>query len=135
MRGIVVEKYCKIRENESKNFADILKTNKLYDKETKYLLCPNCHIYCVGYLSSKLIEEYYNRWWCKNCISSINYHDYDVDIDDKDKYQIYKLWGLDALSTLTNESIRTLKRFVASYFKSSCVSKKDKCPYFNFFDE
>ncbi len=124
-----------INKVDNKNFIDILKVNKIYDKETKYLLCPNCHLYRVEFLNLTLIKEYNQRWRCKNCASNINYSDYDMDLDDKDKYQIYKFWGIDALCILTNKNARTVIRFVASYFKSGCVSKKDKCLYFDFFDK
>ena len=121
-------------ENEKKNFNDILKNNKLYDEETKYLLCPECHRYSVIYSTSSY-KEYDKRWWCNHCLDVIIYQDYDLDISDKDKYHIYKLWGAEALSIFTNKSMKKTIGFVASYFKNCCVTKKDKCLYFDFFKE
>lgn len=124
-------------EDEKKNLRDILKDNKLYDQETKYLLCPECHRYSVEYSSRLEIENDKNdkKWWCNNCLDAIIYHDYDIDLSDKDKYHIYKLWGADALSIFTNKSMKKTIEFVASYFRNSCVSKKDKCLYFDFFKD
>ena len=123
-----------ITNNDKKNLQDILKDNKLYDKDTKSLLCPECHLYYVDYYTSTY-KEFDKRWWCHNCLDVIIYRDYGIDLSDRDKYQIYKLWGAEALSVLTNESMKKTIGFVASYFKYSCVSKKDKCLYFDFFKE
>jgi hypothetical protein len=115
------------------NFNDYIKDNKIYIKDIKYLLCPKCHRYCVEFTA-----DYYTKrktWWCHNCLIDINYIDYDLGLSDKDKYQIYKLYGIDALKTFTNESTKQISKFVASYFKNSCMAKKDKCVYFNFFKE
>ena len=121
-------------EDEKKNFNDILKNNKLYDEETKYLLCPRCNRYSVQYSTSSY-KEYDKRWWCNHCLDVVIYRDYDLDISDKDKYHIYKLWGVEALSIFTNKSMKKTIGFVASYFKNCCVTKKDKCLYFDFFKE
>lgn len=118
-----------VNGEEKKSFLDILKDNKLYDEETKYLLCSECYRYCVRYLYTS------EKWWCNHCIANITYHNHNLDISDKDKYHIYKLWGADALSTFTNESMKNTVKFVASYFRNCCVSKKDKCLYFDFFKE
>jgi hypothetical protein len=64
----------------------------------------------------------------------IIYRDYHLDISDKDKYHIYKLWGAEALSTFTNKSLKKTIGFVATYFRDCCMSKKDKCLYFDFFN-
>ena len=80
-------------------------------------------------------KEYDKRWWCNHCLDVIIYHDYDLDISDKDKYHIYKLWGTEALSIFTKKSMKKTIEFVASYFKNCCVAKKEKCLYFDFFKE
>lgn len=123
-----------IGEGEIKNFLDILKDNKLYYKDTKRLLCPECHRYSVEY-SISTCKEYDKIWWCDNCIKTINYRNYNIYLDDKDKYQIYKLWGVEALNILTKESMKKTISFISSYFKSGCIAKKDKCLYFDFFKE
>jgi len=123
-----------IGEGENKNFLDILKDNKLYHKDTKRLLCPKCHRYSVRY-SISTCKEYDKIWWCDNCINVISYRGYNIYLDDKDKYQIYKLFGVEALNILTKESIRKTISFISSYFKSGCIAKKDKCLYFDFFKE
>jgi hypothetical protein len=129
----IVEPKISVNIEEKENFNDFLKHNKLYIKDVKYLLCPNCHRYCADFMT----DSYKKRriWWCHNCLVDINYNDYDLDFSDKDKYQIYKLWGIDALKTFTGESTKQISKFVASYFKNSCMAKKDKCMYFNFFKE
>ena len=129
-------KPTKINEcsEDENSLRAILKDNKLYDKEIKSLLCPECHHYCVDYYTS-MFKEYDKRWWCHNCLDVIIYRDYNIDLSDKDKYQIYKLWGAEALSILTNESMKKTIGFVGSYFKYGCMSKKDKCLYFDFFKE
>lgn len=121
-------------EEENKNFLDILKDNKIYFKEPKRLLCPECYRYSVTY-STSTCKEYDKIWWCSNCIKIINYRNYNMRLDDKDKYQIYKLWGVDALNILTKESMTRTISFISSYFKNGCISKKDKCLYFDFFKE
>jgi ribosomal protein L37AE/L43A len=117
---------------EGENFLDILKDNKLYYKDTKKLLCPKCHRYSVTY-SISTCKEYDKIWWCDNCIKIVNYINYNIYLDDKDKYQIYKLFGVEALNMLTKESMRKTISFISSYFKSGCIAKKDKCLYFDFF--
>ncbi len=109
----------------------------MFNEETKYLLCPECHHHYVKYSSRLEIEngKHDKKWWCNNCLNPIIYHDYHLDISDKDKYHIYKLWGADALSIFTNKSMKKTIEFVASYFRNSCVSKKDKCLYFDFFKD
>lgn len=114
-------------------FNDFLKDNKLYNKDIKYLLCPKCHRYCVEFMTDSYKKR--KTWWCHNCFVDINYCDYVLDLSDKDRYQIYKLCGIDALKTFTNESTKQISKFVASYFKNSCMAKKDKCIYFDFFKE
>lgn len=123
-------------EYENKSFRDILKDNKLFSRETKYLLCPECRRYSVEYSTSNW-NKYDKKWWCNYCLEHIIYKDYDIDIDlsDKDKYHIYKLWGAEALSIFTQQSMKRTIGFVASYFKNSCVSKKYKCLYFDFFKD
>lgn len=134
INGSMPAKVTKISGDKKKNFFDILKDNKLYDKDTKNLLCPNCLLYSVKYSTSSY-KEYDKIWRCDNCFVVVNYRSYDVVLDDKDKYQIYKLWGVDAIRILTNESMKNTKRFIASYFKNSCITKKDKCLYFDFFKD
>lgn len=121
-------------EEEKKNFRDTLKNNKLYNDDTKYLLCPECNRYSVEYSASSYYKDS-KKWWCSRCTKKIIYHNYDIDISDKDKYHIYKLWGVDALSVLTSQSMKRTISFVGSYFKDCCVSKKDRCLYFDFFNE
>lgn len=121
-------------EEEKKNFRDTLKNNKLYNDDTKYLLCPECNRYSVEYSASSYYKDS-KKWWCSHCTKKIIYHDYDIDINDKDKYHIYKLWGVDALSVLTSQSMKRTISFIGSYFKDCCVSKKDRCLYFDFFKE
>lgn len=114
-------------------FHTFLKDNKLYNEENGYLVCPECNRYTVKYS----VDSYSNNstWWCEHCIKDIIYYGYDLEISDKDKYHIYKLWGIDALSVLTNESVNKSRKFVASYFKECCINKKDKCLYFDFFKD
>lgn len=107
---------------------------KILNEETKYLLCPGCNRYSVKYSTSNY-DKYDKKWWCNNCLDAIIYHDYDIDLSDRDKYQIYKLWGAEALSIFTNKSMKKTIEFVAYYFKNCCVSKKDKCLYFDFFKD
>lgn len=121
-------------ENKKKNFRYILKDNKLFNEDDKYLLCPECNHYSVKYSISNY-DKNDKKWWCNNCLSNIIYSDYHLDISDKDKYHIYKLWGVEALSIFTRQSMRKTIEFVASYFRNSCVSKKDKCLYFDFFKD
>lgn len=121
-------------ENKKKNFRDILKDNKLFNEDDKYLLCPECNHYSAKYSTSNYNKND-KKWWCNNCLDTIIYPDYHLDISDKDKYHIYKLWGADALSIFTRQSMRKTIEFVASYFRNSCVSKKDKCLYFDFFKD
>lgn len=121
-------------EDEKKNFRDILKDNKLFDEETKYLLCPECNRYSIKYSTSNY-DKHDKKWWCNYCLNPVIYPDYHLDISDKDKYHIYKLWGADALSIFTQQSMKKTIEFVASYFKNCCVNKKDKCLYFDFFKD
>lgn|SRR3990167_2387400 len=121
-------------EDQKKNFLDILNYNKLFNEETKYLLCPKCNHYSVVYSTSSY-DKNDKKWWCNNCLDAIIYHDYDIDLSDKDKYHIYILWGVDALSVFTRQSKERTIKFVASYFRSCCMSKKDKCLYFDFFKD
>ena len=122
------------KEDENKNFNDILKNNKLYYEDTRHLLCPECHRYSVAHSTSSY-DKYDTKWWCNRCLKAIIFHNYNLDISDKDKYHIYKLWGAEALSIFTNQSMKKTIGFVASYFKNCCVTKKDKCLYFDFFKD
>ena len=126
-------KYMLDREKIEK-FHKFLENNKLYNEDTKYLLCPECHRYSVEYSTSSY-REYDKRWLCNHCLDVFVYYDYNLDISNKDKYHIYKLWGAEALSIFTNKSMKRTIGFVASYFKDCCVTKKDKCLYFDFFKE
>jgi hypothetical protein len=123
-------------ENKEKEerFHKSLENNKLFNEETKYLLCPECNYYSVKYSTSNY-DKNDKKWWCNNCLTPIIYPDYHLDISDKDKYHIYKLWGAEALSIFTNKSLKKTIGFVGSYFKNCCVTKKDKCLYFDFFKE
>lgn len=125
--------YLTNKEKEE-NFHKSLEDNKLFNEETKYLLCPECNRYSVEYSTSSY-DKNDKKWWCNHCLNPIIYHDYHLDISDKDKYHIYKLWGAEALSIFTHKSLNKTIGFVASYFKGCCVSKKDKCLYFDFFKE
>lgn len=127
-------KYSTRNKDKEKNFSDIIKDHKLYDEETRYLLCPECNRYSVEYSTSSY-DKNDKKWWCNNCLDVIIYRDYNLDISDKDKYNIYKLWGVEALSIFIDRSMKKTIGFIASYFKNSCVAKKDKCLYFDFFKE
>ncbi len=115
-------------EGKIKRFHTFLKDNKLYDEKTKHLICPECYYYAV-----KFSVNYYtkiSKWRCERCAKYIIYSYYNLDLSDKDKYRIYKIWGIDALSLLTNKNIKETRKFVGSYFKDRCIAKEDKCPYF-----
>jgi hypothetical protein len=114
------------KEEKSYKFLDSL------FGDTKYLLCPKCNRYSVEYYASSF-DKNDKKWWCNHCIETIVYSDYHIDLTDRDKYQIYKLWGVDALSIFTKQSMKKTVGFVASYFRDCCIRKKDKCLYFDFF--
>jgi hypothetical protein len=116
---------------EIKKFHNFLKENRLYDDKKRYLICPRCYHYSVKFSKNSYANN--SSWWCDYCLDDIIYYGYNLEISDKDRYHIYKLWGADALSVLINENLKKTIRFVASYFKESCVVKKDKCLYFDFF--
>lgn len=122
------------KKDKTKSFKEILRDNKLFDDDTRYLLCPECNRYSVEYSTSSY-REYDKKWWCNNCLDVIIYYDYGINISDKDKYHIYKFWGAEALSIFTNISMKKTIGFVASYFKNCCITKKDRCLYFDFFNE
>ncbi len=118
---------------EIEKFHNFLKDNKLYNDKTRYLICPRCYRYSVKFSKNSYTNS--STWWCDRCLDDVNYYGYNLETNAKDKYHIYKLWGVDALAVLTNENLKKTVKFVASYFKESCVVKKDKCLYFDFFKE
>lgn len=119
-----------LKHKEEKFYKSL--DNKLFGEDTKYLLCPECNRYSVEYYASSFNKND-KKWWCNHCLDTIVYSDYDIALSDRDKYQIYKLWGIDALSIFTQQPVKKVIGFVASYFKNCCVRKKDKCLYFDFF--
>ena len=111
----IIESRTLENEDNQKSEIDIVYNNRL--------LCPKCHNYSVEYVI------YDKEWRCNNCNKAIIYN---LKISDKDKYQIYKLWGIEALSEFTNEHIEKIERFVASYFKRYCLEeKKENCIYYD----
>lgn len=106
---------------------ELLDNDKFYDENTRLIICPECHKYGVEFLSET------KKWYCTRCMGSPHYDDYKFS--DKNKYQIYKLWDMYALMDVAHVKLDMAKRFVASYFKKCCNTKKDKCLYFGIFEE
>lgn len=103
---------------------------KFYDENTHSLLCPKCYNYSVEYFNNL------KKWSCNTCETVGNiYYKINVILTDKDKYHIYKFWGVEALSQLTYESLGEIKKFVGSYFKKGCSSVGEKCIYSDYFKE
>lgn len=117
---------------EKEKFHGFLNNNKLFN--SKLLACPRCNRYSVEY-SNPNFRRSLSKWWCRDCKRHMSYYGYSLNIDDRDKYKIYKLWGLDALNNLMNEPLSRTMNFIGNYFKNCCVSKKDRCIYSNFFEE
>lgn len=117
----------KIEQFPELDIRELLDNDKLYDENTHLLYCPDCHRYEVRFMGGR------DAWICNWC-SKQTYYD-DFKFSDKNKYQIYKLWGIEALRDVTHMKLDVAKQFVASYFKKCCETKKDKCLYFGIFEE
>lgn len=106
---------------------ELLDKDKFYDENTHFLYCPECHRFEVRFIGGQ------DAWICNWCTRQTNYEIFKFS--DKNKYQIYKLWGVEALRDITHMRLEVAKQFIASYFKKCCETKKNECLYFGIFEE
>jgi len=128
----------KLREkNRRKIFEEkshhLLSPKILIDKDSHLLICPICSTYSVEYLIKS------KEWFCNLCDEKIDIDDslelYNLSMTDKDKYNIYRYWGIYALCGLTGNTYSETKTFISSYFENGCTSIGDNCLYYDHFKE
>ena len=111
----------KLRRKEKEKF--LLSSNKkVYDDFSRLVFCPYCYTYSV---------KYYNKWLCNECDRNIvmknsnSNHPFglidtsipplELDFTNKDKYDIYRHHGIEALVKLTGESQHEISDFIRLY--------------------
>lgn len=124
-------------EDCAQKLSDFKKNQNLISIE---VYCTYCgEPYSVPYSVKKYANEI-NDWICSNCYKkkvrveeSINR--FGLNFPDKEKYHIYKTYGIEALSKCTGDSEDETRRFVGSYFEKCCTSMGNNCLYFNYLEE
>lgn len=119
----------KLREDADKNERMI----NIKPEEITTLKCPKCHkgdiLYHNGYGKGQDVRY---GWICSAC--SLNMAEWVGDIFSKNRdkvlYQLYRKYGVEAISELTGESLKNIKTFIGNYFKSCCATKKEACIYY-----
>ena len=129
------KKRYKIRTELEKQFKinreRYLELENLLDEENNLIICPFCFNPSVKYL------ERYKEWCCGQCKVEIKFTSilHEIDLDGKEMYKIYKLWGIKALHKLTGKAESVLQNSVGKYFENCCSSKGEKCLYFDYIKE
>lgn len=137
LRKLQQEQKRNEEEEALKNLKDkssfLLSKKKLFDEDTHLLICPTCATYSVHY------HQKADKWICDICDSYVNVYKsltiFDLDFSDQDKYNVYKIYGIEALLYLTDFYWDEAQRFVAQFFEESCTSKGDSCPYNYLFED
>lgn len=126
------EEEAKLKQLEEKS-SFLLSNKKLLDSDSHLLICPECATYSVHYYLKN------NKWICDYCDSYVDASKsldvFDLNFADKNKYKIYKFYGIEALIELTDYSWNEAQRFVSKFFEDSCTTKGDQCLYSNYFEE
>jgi len=100
----------------------LLSNKKIYDYISKSMLCPYCNNYSVKYSDAWLCNECNQIMVMKNSNSDHSFGGSDVDINSlewdltkKDKYDIYRIYGIEALVNLTGESQYDISDYIRLY--------------------
>ena len=111
----------KLRRKEKRKIL-LLSNKKVYDDFSQSLICPFCNTYSVNYS---------DKWLCNECDRNIvmknrnSNHPFELidtgiaplelDFTKKDKYDIYRHHGIEALVKLTGESQHEIRDFIRLY--------------------